>query len=51
MRLLTKNLFYLYEGPRDPQKPNVKRDEEAQSLFRPFESLLEMNLFDSYKRG
>ena len=21
MNLLTANLFYLYEGPRDPQKP------------------------------
>ena len=24
MSLLTKNLIYLYEGPRDPQKPNVE---------------------------
>ena len=24
MSLLTKNLFYLYERPRDHQKPNVE---------------------------
>ena len=24
MSLLTKSLFYLYEGLRDPQKPNVE---------------------------
>ena len=50
MRLLTKNLFYLYEGPRDPQKPNV---EELGATYmkgrKTSMSLLTRNLFYLYE--